>query len=87
MSIIQMNTLKRILKERKRQDAKWGEQNHDPRDWLPILGEEFGELCKAINETTGCGDKVGTNEEIKEEAVHVAAVAIAMIESMERNEM
>jgi NTP pyrophosphatase (non-canonical NTP hydrolase) len=79
--------LRRIVKERERQDAKWGEQNHPPTYWLSILGEEYGELCKAVNNTIDCGDAKGSSEEIIEEAIQVAAVAIAMIESMERNEM
>ena len=32
-----------IRKERKRQDAKWGVQNHDNFVWNTILGEEKGE--------------------------------------------
>jgi hypothetical protein len=27
---------------------KWGVQDHSDADWLPILGEEFGEINKAI---------------------------------------
>lgn len=33
--------------ERHRQEGKWGPQHHDPRAWLTILGEEFGEACQA----------------------------------------
>jgi hypothetical protein len=33
-----------IRAERERQNATWGEQNHDAYTWLAILGEEFGEL-------------------------------------------
>lgn len=36
-----------IKNERKRQDAKWGEQNHNVFVWLSILGEE------AINNAEG----------------------------------
>lgn len=36
-----------VVAERHRQDAKWGEQHHTPKGWLPILGEEFGEMCEA----------------------------------------
>lgn len=50
-----MNSLKSainsVIKELERQDKKWGEQNHHPSIWLGILGEEFGELAQAINET------------------------------------
>ena len=77
--------LRRILEERKKQDDKWGEQNHHPTYWLSILGEEYGELCKAINETINCGDKKGSHKEIVKEAIQVAAVVVAMIECIERN--
>lgn len=36
------NILREVSDERVRQDAKWGEQNHDPFKWLCILGEEVG---------------------------------------------
>ena len=39
-----------ISEERNRQDEKWGEQNHTPAVWAAIIGEEYGEVCKAINE-------------------------------------
>jgi hypothetical protein len=42
----------------------------NPHTWVPILGEEFGEWCKGLLE--------GTNA--REEAVHVAAVAVAFCE-------
>jgi len=36
--------------EVRRQLTKWGKQHHDPRAWMTILGEEFGEACKeALN--------------------------------------
>lgn len=36
-----------VREERRRQDAKWGPQHHNMFVWLSILGEEFGEVCKA----------------------------------------
>lgn len=65
------------LKERARQDQKWGEQNHHPYKWLAILGEEFGESSKAVLEDAP--------EEYREEMVQVAAVALAAIESFDRS--
>jgi len=67
-----------INKERNRQDKKWGEQNHHPLLWLAILGEEYGEACKAELETNG------TKHNLREELVQVAAVAVSAIESMDR---
>lgn len=75
-----------IAEERNRQDKKFGVQNHHPFAWLAILGEEVGEVNKAALETEfnydGC-DRDFTN--YKTELVQVAAVALAMIENMERN--
>ena len=36
-----------ISHERVRQNAKFGEQDHNPFIWMTILGEEFGEACQA----------------------------------------
>lgn len=75
--------LQGIREERKRQDAKWGEQNHDIADYYTILGEELGEVGKAICETKLQGkDKTG---EIFAELVQTAAVCVAMLECLTRN--
>lgn len=82
------SAIKSVIEERQRQDAKWGQQNHYPTVWLGILGEEFGELCQAVNETwfdNGPEErKKGGYENMRAEAVQVAAVAIAFIESLDR---
>lgn len=75
-----------VLAERNRQDFKWGEQNHPIEKWVPILGEEFGELCEAINETIfDNGSDKGGYENVRNEAIQVAAVAIGFLECIERN--
>lgn len=86
MSEIQERAITAVLLERKRQDSKWGEQNHPPHYWTGILGEEYGELCEAINETVfdNWSDKGGF-ENMRREAIHVAAVAIGFLECLERN--
>lgn len=68
--------LSNVLYERKCQDEKWGEQNHVPLKWLAILLEEIGEASKDLLE----------NELIKyrDEMVQVAAVALAAVESFDR---
>ena len=38
--------LAEIVAERQKQDAKWGEQNHNPIEWSAILTEECGEVAK-----------------------------------------
>lgn len=75
-----------VINERARQDKKWGEQNHYPPFWMGILGEEFGELCQAVNETVfDNGTNLGGYENMRKEAVQVAAVALAFIECLDRN--
>jgi NTP pyrophosphatase (non-canonical NTP hydrolase) len=66
-----------ILSERNKQDIKWGEQNHNIYKWLAILGEEVGEVNKAALE-----DKY---DEVLAELIQIAAVSVAMIESLDRN--
>ncbi len=64
-----------IRAERKRQDEKWGEQNHQDQKWLTILLEEFGELAEAI---------LNEPERGVEELVQIAAVSVAWLEAIER---
>lgn len=91
-----------ILQERKRQDNKWGEQNHPivnksvlnsfmhesvAKDWCDnatknkeltwghIIIEEISEAMHAK-----------TIEDMRTELVQCAAVLVAMIESLDRNE-
>lgn len=44
---------------------KWGEQYHSPDYWLGIVGEEFGEVAKAVIER----NRTATAKEV----VHLAA--------------
>ena len=66
-----------VRKERDRQNDKWGVQNYSPALWLAILGEEYGEACKAMLE--------GRRDAFIAELVQVMAVAAATIECIERN--
>jgi NTP pyrophosphatase (non-canonical NTP hydrolase) len=75
--------LNEVARERERQDAKWGEQNHDPMDWYSILGEEFGEMYDFKKKNF----KKATPEQLahyREELIQVAAVAVAMVECLDR---
>ncbi len=74
-----------VRAERERQIEKWGNQsgNH-PFEWMSILGEEFGELCEAVNETcfkNPTHPERGGLDAIRREAIHVAAVAVAIAEA------
>lgn len=72
-----------VLKERARQDEIWGEQNHDPFVYGAILTEEVGEFMQAALDTR-FGGKDGGKSKIREEAVQVAAVALAIVECLDR---
>lgn len=86
MNRTQQAVINALLEERARQDFKWGEQNHYPTIWLGILGEEFGELCQAVNGTIfDNGTDLGGYENIRKEAIQVAAVAVGFLECLERN--
>lgn len=65
-----------VFIEMDRQIELWGNQHTNSLDrWMSILGEEFGEVCKAINEKE-------PNERIREEAVQVAAVAMQIVKKL-----
>lgn len=96
MSKIQDRIILDIYNERKRQDYKWGEQNHEFSLWMVILMEEIGEANKAYLESRfgGSNDgQCGTIEEFRDyqrkhtrtELVQCASVLVAMIECMDRN--
>lgn len=80
---MKQETRKAIELERFRQEDKWGEQNHSPEWWMQILMEEVGEAAKALLEA-----KFGDHMLViyREEMIQVAAVAVAAIESYDRNE-
>lgn len=81
-----------ILAERMAQNDRWGEQNHTPMEWMAILTEEVGEAMKEALEEHWLGvhyfDK---REEVlrryRAELIQVAAVAVAALESLDRNEL
>ena len=87
-TLTQSCVLEEIRQERVRQDAKWGAQDHQPMVWLSILGEEYGELAQAINETVFDNGPVerlkGGYMNIRREAIQVAAVAVVLVENLDR---
>ena len=74
-----LNVADEVMIERSLQDKKWGEQNHSDTLWLAILGEEFGEVARAMLQQDG--DMSGV---VRDELLQVAAVAVAWVESLDR---
>jgi len=67
-----------VYKELQRQELKWGEQNHSQADWFVILGEEVGEVARAIFEKQ--------TDNYREELIQVAAVCMAALENYDREQ-
>lgn len=97
-----------VLAERKRQDEKWGQQNHPwiqdegPDEWAPdwafVYTEAEAKNLVDLRDKAGRLDYAGILTEeyhealaaddiakVREELVQVAAVAVAAIESIDRN--
>lgn len=65
-----------IQNRRREQDEKWGKDRiFDVRGNFPrILGEEFGEVCRAINEDD--------QENLIDELYDVSATCVALLEQL-----
>lgn len=90
--------LEEVLKERTRQNEKWGQQDHNLTEWVAILTEEVGEVSKEACDyhfgtglNGGISDTVGDSitqdvrlDRYREECIQVAAVAVQMVEALDR---
>ena len=87
--------LDNIQKERQRQTEKWGEQNNSYPKWISILTEEVGESAKEANDYEYLLDNINnptfdsvllnqTLINLREELVQVAAVAVQIIEKIDK---
>lgn len=79
----QEKVLADIVSERERQDEKWGTQEHTAPVWVSIIGEEYGETCKAVNEFMFNATKAN-EQEIYNEAIQTAASCVALCEHILR---
>lgn len=80
----QIRVLRHIVKERREQDAKWGDQHHSAEKWCTILAEEFGEvaieLCK-ISEGHDEWRKTDYHR-LMNELIQLAAVSTQIVEKL-----
>lgn len=85
---IQEKAMLDVLRERAKQDNQWGVQNHDPSLYLTILMEEVGEFAKEALEDRINPFRVKHDDirrvKMREEAVQVAAVSLAIVECLDR---
>lgn len=84
-AIVRAKALADVEQERVRQDAKWGEQNHNPVEWLSVLAEEVGEAAQAAN-NCHWAPSASWRAALRHELVQVAAVAIAAVECLDRDD-
>lgn len=80
-----MRVLRDIYFERDKQDGKWGIQDHVDVIWQTILIEEVGEAAQEVL-TRKFGDSAKGHGNLRVELVQVAAVAVAWIECIDRND-
>ena len=79
------NIFEEIKEERARQDRKFGaNRTQGPFLWNTILTEEVGEVAEASLDLVFGGFSKQNYQHLREELVQVAAVAVAYIEDMER---
>ena len=67
-----------VAMERARQDHKWGADGivwRSTETGVRVLGEEYGEVCRAVNER----DRAAARTEL----IHTAAVAVQMVEALD----
>lgn len=70
-----------VLKERFRQNEKWGLQRHENGKWLAILVEEVGESAQAMMQDSMAA-KETDSDDLYTELIQVAAVAQAWAEQV-----
>jgi len=82
MNELTVDILRDVRLERESQDRQWGDQKHGMGIFYQILGEEYGEVGRAMLD---CQFNDGTIAHLREELVQVAAVAVKMIELIDRD--
>jgi hypothetical protein len=78
---IRAEAMRLVIKERFRQDEKWGIQRHSYPLYRVILGEELGEADQAYLQTIFGGPHGGLDA-LRNELVQAAAVSLAMLETI-----
>ena len=81
-----MNVIDQIITEVARATVKFPTWPTDPLHALAVLGEEFGELTKAMLQHTYEPHKGVTQRDIREEAIQTAAMALRLAMSLDRYE-
>lgn len=80
------DAIEAVVAERRDQDRQWGEQNHNPVEWLSILAEEVGEAAQMANAMHWHPERGydGNRGAFRDELIQIAAVAVAAVECLDR---
>ena len=79
-----MDIVYEVMAEVTRATVKFPTWPTDPFHALAVLGEEFGELTKAMLQFTYEPHKGVTRQDIREEAIQTAAMALRILMSLDR---
>lgn len=83
----QQRAVEDVLTERRMQDDIWGVQNHHPAYWLAIMGKQVGQFGSAVLNREWWTDRESATRVLRDEAVQMAAVALAIIECIDAGDM
>lgn len=82
-----------IKAERTNQIAKWGDgQALTPMEYLSILGEEFGEVCRAVHDAYFAAKYPQINavpgdySQYRTELIQLATVCVAAITNLDKSQ-
>lgn len=84
--VMEAPSLKLVLSELEKARRKFPTWPTDPLHAIAVVGEEFGELIKAVLQVTYEPHKTHWSE-VEEEAVQTAAMAMRFVESLARYEL
>lgn len=82
-----MNVLDEVADERERQDEQWGGAGHDDGHTLSVWSDLLGERATKIRVEAGLDKRRSqppNTRRVRREAVIMAALAVALIESLDR---
>lgn len=82
---IPMSVIEQVMNEVHKATSKFPTWPTDPLHALAVLGEEYGELNKAMLQLTYEPHKTNSDE-VYEEAIQTAAMALRLVMSLDRYE-
>jgi hypothetical protein len=77
--LLRDEVMRAVNRERDRQNEKWGNQRHPDGTWLMIIGEEYGEVCQAMQTEMEWGKPTDSGDKYTE-LIQLAAAVISAAE-------